>query len=70
MTSTWPSQSQILAETLAMIDSTDSKPSNQKDMAWVVLEQLREVSLLLTDIGTKLEVLSQVLWVKDSQELS
>ncbi len=44
--------------------------SNQKDLAQVVQVQLREVSQLLIDIETKLEVLSQVLWVKDSQELS
>ncbi len=68
MTSTWPSKSMTKLEMLATINSTGSKHSNQ-NLEWVVQEQLREVSLLLTSIETRLEVLSQVLWVKDSQEL-
>ncbi len=39
-------------------------------LEWVVQEQLRKVSLSLTNIETQLEVLSQVLWARDSQELS
>ncbi len=50
-----------------MISLTDSKPLHQS-LEWVVQEQLQEVSALLTDIGTKLEVLSQVLWARDSQD--
>ncbi len=69
MTSTWPSQSPRKDEMSAMTDMTDLKHSSRKDLGWVVQEQLQEVSLLLTSIETKLEVLSQVLWVKDSQEL-
>ncbi len=68
MTSTWPSKSMTKLEMLATINSTDSKHSNQS-LEWVVQEQLRKVSRSLTNIETQLEVLSQVLWVRDSQEL-
>ncbi len=68
MTSTWPSQSMTKLEMLATINSTGSKRSNQS-LESLVHKQLQEVSLLLTSIETQLEVLSQVLWVKDSQEL-
>ncbi len=66
----WPSQPELTEETFRTIDMIDSKHSSQKDLAWVVQVQLQKVSQLLTSIETKLEVLSQVLWVKDSQELS
>ncbi len=69
MTRTWPSKSMTKLEMLATINSTDSSRSNRNSVEWVVQEQLREVSLLLTSIETSLEVLSQVLWVRDSQEL-
>ncbi len=70
MITKWPSQSQEKGETFRTINSTDSKHSSPKDLGWVVQGQLREVSQLLTNIETKLEVLSQVLWAKDSQVLS
>ncbi len=69
MISKWPSHTPVEPETFRTISSTDSKRFNPKDLGWVVQGQLREVSQLLTNIETKLEVLSQVLWVKDSQEL-
>ncbi len=69
MINKWPSQSRTKDETFRTIDMTDSRRSNPKDLGWVVQEQLRKVSLSLTNIETQLEVLSQVLWVRDSQEL-
>ncbi len=70
MTSTWPSPTQKSSERVRTKDMMSLDHSSRKDLGWVVQEQLQEVSHLLTSIETKLEVLSQVLWVKDSQELS
>ncbi len=71
MTSTWPlkstEDSQRTQDPLKALTGSDH--SHRNSVEWVVQEQLREVSALLTDIGTRLEVLSQVLWVRDSQEL-
>ncbi len=69
MTSTWPSQSTQKQDVVRTRDMMSSKEPKFQSVEWVVQEQLREVSQLLTSIETKLEVLSQVLWVKDSQEL-
>ncbi len=51
-------------------DMTSLNQAQSQDLGWVVQGQLQEVSALLTDIATRLEVLSQVLWAKDSQEFS
>ncbi len=70
MTSTWPSQSMTKLKTSAMINSTGSNPTCLKDLAQANLVLLQKVLLSLTSIETSLEVLLQVLWVQDSQELS
>ncbi len=62
----WPSPSVITKEARTK-DMMSSKGIHQS-LDRVVQEQLREVSALLTDIGLRLEVLSSVLWAKDSQE--
>ncbi len=70
MTSTWPSQFEKKLDVVRTKGMTCLSQGQRQDLGWVVQEQLHEVSALLIDIETKLEVLSQVLWVKDSQELS
>ncbi len=65
----WPSQSDQKQVDHRTKDMTSLSQHQSQDLGWVVQAQLREVSQLLIDIETKLEVLSQVLWVKDSQEL-
>ncbi len=65
----WPSHTLKNSERARTKDMMCLSPEQSQDLGWVVQGQLQEVSLLLTDIATRLEVLSQVLWVKDSQEL-
>ncbi len=64
----WPSPLEMTPEMSPTTDMIDSKLTNQS-LGWVVQEQLQKVSRTLTNIETQLEVLSQVLWVRDSQEL-
>lgn len=63
------SHTRINSDAVRTKDMTSLSQEQSQDLGWVVREQLQEVSALLTDIGTRLEVLSQVLWAKDSQEL-
>jgi len=66
----WLLHTQKSLDAVRTKDMTSLSKQQHQDLGWVVQEQLHEVSALLTDIGTRLEVLSQVLWAKDSQELS